>query len=248
MQNFSIRTIFAGDRPLVRVGVEHIAESNSAIELVSIQDNVEDFIASLATGRCDVMLIDYAIRSKGALFGITLLEYLRRTYPKIGIVVLLTHENPVIIRSIHFRNISGIVSKFDEVEHIVKAIHSAYGGGQYLSPTIRHTLEGINNGMSRRKTELSSREAEVIRLYLSGMTISEIANKTHKAKQTVSTQKMRAMQKLGVKNDIELMRCAVSLSLVDGASTTLRTPTGDGYAEGSMQHVRTNPTLPAMWR
>jgi DNA-binding NarL/FixJ family response regulator len=47
------------------------------------------------------------------------------------------------------------------------------------------------------------------------MTISEIAVRTHKAKQTVSTQKNRAMQKLGLRTDMELIRCAASLALLD---------------------------------
>jgi DNA-binding NarL/FixJ family response regulator len=106
---------------------------------------------------------------------------------------------------------TGIVSKFDEVGHIVTAIREARRGVAYLSPAIGRLLAAPGGG-------LSAREMEVVRLYVSGMTISEIAARTHKAKQTVSTQKNRAMQKLGLRNDMELIRCAASLALLDDVS------------------------------
>ncbi|MBS6361616.1 response regulator transcription factor [Burkholderia sp.] len=219
MGKFSVQTVFANDRPLSLVGMECIAGNTSAIDLVGVYKSTGELVASLGRQNCDVALIDYSMRGKGQLEGLALLGYLRRTYPKVGVVVFVTHENPVIIRSILAKGVSGIVSKFDDIGHIVTAIHSSYGGGKYLSPAIKRALEAANGSGSRREAKLSPREIEVIRLYLSGLSINAIATRLNKGKQTISSQKMSAMKKLGVKNDVELIKCATCLDLGDGMSS-----------------------------
>jgi DNA-binding NarL/FixJ family response regulator len=218
MGNFSVQTVFANDRPLALAGMEYIAGNTSAIELVGVYKTTGELVSSLARQSCDVALIDYSMRGKGQMEGLALLGYLRRTFPQIGIVVLVTHENPVIIRSILARGVSSVVSKFDDIGHIVTAVHSSYGGGNYLSPTIKRTLDAVNDGENHRAAKLSPREIEVIRLYLSGLSVNKIAERLNKGKQTVSSQKISAMKKLGVKNDVELVKCATCLDLVDEMS------------------------------
>lgn len=156
-------------------GMEFIAGSTSAIDLVGVSRSPVDLIASLSRQNCDVALIDYSIRGNGHMEGLALLGYLRRTFPKVGLVVLTTHENPAIIRSILALDVSGVVSKFDDIGHIVTAIHASYGGGNYLSPTIKSGLDEASEGESWREWKLTPREIEVIRLYPSGLSINEIA-------------------------------------------------------------------------
>jgi two-component system, NarL family, captular synthesis response regulator RcsB len=61
---------------------------------------------------------------------------------------------------------------------------------------------------------LSQRESEVISLYVGGDTISAIAEKLARSKQTISTQKVSAMRKLGIENDADLFKYAIELGLV----------------------------------
>jgi two-component system capsular synthesis response regulator RcsB len=55
---------------------------------------------------------------------------------------------------------------------------------------------------------LSVREMEVLRLYLTGRSVTEIAATLCRSVKTISGQKNCAMQKLGVNNDRELFECA----------------------------------------
>ncbi|AWV00217.1 DNA-binding response regulator [Burkholderia sp. JP2-270] len=220
MGKFSVKTVFANDRPLSLAGMEYIAGSTSAIDLVGICRSTNELIASMSKIRCDVALVDYAMRGNGQMEGLALLGYLRRTYPEIGIVAMVTYENPVIIRSILERNVASVVSKFDDIGHIVTAIHACYGGGKYLSPLIKRSLETVNDGGNKRASKLSPREIEVIRLYLSGLSVSQIAERLKKGRQTISAQKVNAMKKLGVTSDVELIRCATCLDLIDEASAS----------------------------
>lgn len=212
MGKFSIRTVFAYDWPLTLAGMEHIAGDACAIDLVGISRTPGELVEALGSLDCDVVLVDYAIRGDVQMDGLALFDWLRRMRPNVGIVTLVGNENPVIFRSILAQGGASLVSKFDDVGHIVTAIHSSYSGGCYLSPLVRRALDALAE-QNRLPVKLSMREIEVIRLYLAGVPIKTIAQQLNKGKQTVSAQKISAMKKLGVTNDIELVRRAAGMGI-----------------------------------
>jgi len=66
-------------------------------------------------------------------------------------------------------------------------------------------LEASRVGESlTEQTELSARETEVLRLFASGLTVSQIAIQLSRSVKTISRQKMDAMSKLGLKSDLEV--------------------------------------------
>lgn len=217
MRKFNVRIVFAYDWPLTLAGIEQIAGSACAIELVAVYRSAAELVASLGGVDCDIVLVDYSIRGDEQMDGLALFDWLRRTRPNAGIVALVGNENPLIFRSILAIGGVSIVSKFDEVGHIVTAIHSSYSGGRYLSPCVRRAVDAIGE-RGEAPVKLSAREIEVIRLYLAGVPIKTIAQRLSKGKQTVSAQKISAMKKLGANNDVELIQRAAGLGLGIGAA------------------------------
>ncbi|VTR32784.1 Capsular synthesis regulator component B [Serratia fonticola] len=61
--------------------------------------------------------------------------------------------------------------------------------------------------------KLTRREAEVIRLYVSGMSVNDIASQLKRTKQTISSQKTSAMRKLQISRDADLFRFAFETGL-----------------------------------
>ncbi|WP_322081315.1 LuxR C-terminal-related transcriptional regulator [Burkholderia sp. BCC1972] len=216
MRKFTVRVVVAYDWPLTLAGIEQVAGSACAIELVAVYRSTAELVASLGAVDCDVVLVDYAIRGDAQMDGLALFGWLRRTRPKVGIVALVANENPLIFRSILAIDGVSVVSKFDEVGHIVTAIHSSYSGGAYQSPVVRRAVDTLG-ACGEAPVKLSAREIEVIRLYLAGVPIKTIAQRLSKGKQTVSAQKISAMKKLGANNDVELIQRAAGLGLGSGA-------------------------------
>ncbi|KWN07984.1 helix-turn-helix transcriptional regulator [Burkholderia territorii] len=210
MGKFRIRTVFAYDSPLTLAGMEHIACDACAIDLVGVSRTSADLIEALGRVECDIVLVDYPIRGDAKMDGLALFDWLHAAHPKVGIVALVGNESPVLFRSILAKGSASLVSKFDEVGHIVTAIHSSYSGGRYQSPLVRRALDSVAEP-DHPPVKLSTREIEVIRLYLAGLPIKTIALRLNKGKQTVSAQKISAMKKLGVTNDIELVQRAAGM-------------------------------------
>jgi two-component system capsular synthesis response regulator RcsB len=134
------------------------------------------------------------------------LSLLRRRYPHLQLVVFTMLNNPGLIRAILKQGINCILSKSDSTSHLLAAVSAAYSRNQYFSPSIRDIF--VNQVLSSHNERLTPREAEIVRLFGSGLTITEIAERSHRSVQTISTQKVSAMKKLGIKRDADLIRYA----------------------------------------
>ncbi|MCW3477994.1 LuxR C-terminal-related transcriptional regulator [Neisseriaceae bacterium JH1-16] len=79
----------------------------------------------------------------------------------------------------------------------------------------------MRGGAADNLPALSRREIEVVRLFVSGLTINEIAARLHLSKQTVSAQKVSAMKKLGLQREADLYRYAIEVGLLPSSATGL---------------------------
>lgn len=213
-----ISVLLADDHPGILSGVRHELSSESAIALNGSVANSTELIKKLEEGGYDVLVSDYSMPTGQYGDGLNLFGYISRQFPNLGLVVLTMLDNSAILQALgRVSNIS-IVSKADPVLHLVPAIHAAFSGGVYFSPAIAERLErgGAAGAAGERRlsAELSPKESEVVRLYAAGLRIDEIAAKLSRSKKTISTQKVKAMHKLGIERDIDLMKYALECGWV----------------------------------
>ncbi|WP_027782084.1 MULTISPECIES: response regulator transcription factor [Burkholderia] len=218
MGSYQIRVVLADDHPAMLVGVEHGLSAVPTIQLTGKAVNSTELVKLLDAGACDVVVSDYAMPDSTHGDGIALFSYLQRRYPAVKLVVLTMLDNAAVVGALLRLGIACIVSKSDTIDHLIPAIHAAATGGTYYSPSVEKVVLTLSTHSSSRFVDqapaLSSREIEVVRMYASGMTVNEIAEKLSRSKKTISTQKARAMQKLGVDKDIDLLRYAIEHGIV----------------------------------
>ncbi|ABC35737.1 response regulator transcription factor [Burkholderia thailandensis] len=215
MTSFSIKVIIADDHPAVLTGLLHALAPVSSIEVVSACRNSTELLAALNEHPCDVVISDYSMPDENFGDGISLFSYVQRRYPATRLIALTMISNPAIIQNLISHGISTVLSKSDEVGHIIAAVHASYAKGSYLSPTMEAI---VNNGHGKSQDgeiPLSPREIEVVRLFTSGLSVNEIANRLKRSKQTISSQKANAMRKLGLNSDIDLLKYALKVKLVE---------------------------------
>jgi two-component system, NarL family, captular synthesis response regulator RcsB len=215
MQAYKIRVVIADDHPAIVEGIRHSIAVNT-IELADTARNSTEIIKLLDKGIADVLVTDYAMPGGEFGDGLPLFEFILRRYPDIKIVVMTMMNNPGVLRTLIALGVRCILSKSDDASHLIPAIHIASAGGQYFSPEVNSIVQTLgpitpanNNGGN-----LSKRESEVVRLYVFGMKIDEIAEQLHRSKQTVSSQKNSAMKKIGVARDADLFKYALEAGWV----------------------------------
>ena len=221
MHPYKIRVIIADDHPAIIEGIKQ-SIAVSTIDLMDSARNSTEIIALLDRGIADVLVTDYAMPGGEFGDGLPLFEFILRRYPDIKIVVMTMMDNPGVLRTLIALGVRCIISKSDDVSHLIPAIHIASSGGQYFSPTVNAIAQMLEKfpDTEKKSTSLSKRESEVIRLYVSGMKINDIATQLHRSKQTVSSQKNSAMKKLGVASDADLFKYALEVGFVPSSSMT----------------------------
>ena len=214
MKPLSLRVVLADDHSAVRAGLQYVLTTAGTISVTGSARNSTELMDVLARSPCDVLISDYSMPGGRYGDGIALFKLVKKRYPSIKIVVLTMLENPGIVHSLLTLGISCILSKSDSLNHLMPAVHGAFANGRYLSPTITEIAGTVASGSSGVQT-LTTRELEVIRFFVSGLTVNEIAERLSRSKKTISTQTGAAMLKLGLKRDVDLLRYGIESGLAD---------------------------------
>lgn len=219
------RVAIADDHPVLLTGLTHALRENQAVNLVGAAANSTGLVKLLHEQQVDVVISDYVMPGGTHGDGMTLFRYLRRHYPHLRLIVLTVIDHVGIIHSLLGLGVHGILSKADSLEHIGAAVQATLAGKMFLSPDIQRIMRMHDKvGLRGTAPDLTPREIEVIRLFVSGLKVGEIAERLHRSKQTVSTQKLSAMRKLGIQRDADLIRYGLESNLILHASETLATP------------------------
>ncbi len=212
MNQLAIRVALADDHPVARLGMQSALEEAPAIHCIGAAADSTELVSLLERSPCDVLVTDYAMPNGAFGDGLELLGYLALHFPSLRIVVMTGLDQPALIHKIDASGVSGIVKKSEDSSQVLAAVMAVYAHRRYHSPAV---VDLLRRKEPRRVTELSPREVEVVRLFLEGLSITEIAARLGRKKQTVSTQKVTAMRKLGIERDAELYSLAADLGLKD---------------------------------
>ncbi|OBU68368.1 DNA-binding response regulator [Stenotrophomonas maltophilia] len=210
MTQLAIRVALADDHPVIRLGVQSALDEAPALHCIGAVADSTQLVELLQREPCDVLVTDYAMPGGLHGDGLALLDYLHAHFPQLRVVVMTGLDQPALLHQLDARAVPGIVSKGDDLQHVQAAVMAVYAHRRYLSPGVAELLKRKER---RRVTALTPREQEVVALFISGLSVAEIARKLDRKKQTVSTQKINAMRKLGIESDAELHTFAVDLGL-----------------------------------
>ncbi|MBE1161029.1 response regulator transcription factor [Dyella acidiphila] len=206
-----IRVALADDHPVIRLGIEATLDDTPTVQRIGSAVDSTELIALLDSQACDILITDYAMPGGHYGDGLELMGFLRERYPQLGIIVITGMDHTVLIRSLQACGVDAILSKGDDMAHLRSAVQAVHSKRKYFSPRVAKVVKTLS---STGSSHLSPRELEVIKLYVSGTPINTIAEKLERSKQTISTQKVNAMRKLGIETDAELFKYALELGLI----------------------------------
>lgn len=206
-----IRVIIADDHTVVRNGLRHILERTSDFEVVGEAargTEVPQLVRELSP---HVILLDLSMPGRN---GLELIRQLRADHPALRILVLTMHaEEQYVVRA--FRaGVAGYLTKESAATELVEALRKVAAGGTYVSPAMAEKLAlGLQEKPDAPHEGLSDRELEVFRRIVDGESLTQIAAALCVSAKTVSTYKMRLMEKLQLRSDAALVRYAIEARL-----------------------------------
>jgi DNA-binding NarL/FixJ family response regulator len=148
--------------------------------------------------------------------GLDVLKDIRRDYPNLPVLVLSMHPAAQFARRALAAGASGYLTKDSAPTELVNAIEEIRRGRRYLGARRSEWAPANGRGDAGVPHDtLSDREYQVLRMLGSGKTVSEIASALGLSVKTVSTYRIRLLQKLQMRSNAELMRYAIENRLVD---------------------------------
>ena len=162
----------------------------------------------------DVVVLDITMPGRS---GLEVLREIKKSKPKLPVLVLSMHPEGQFAVRVLKRGASGYMTKESAPEELVGAIKKVLAGGRYVSPSLAEKLATYlsADGQKSPQEKLSDREFQVLRLIASGKIVSEIAKELSLSVKTISTYRSRILEKMGMKNNAELMHYAMQHQLVE---------------------------------
>lgn len=206
-----LRVILVDDHEMVREGLKLLVNRQSDMETVGEAENGRLAIALAQKLKPDVVVMDISMPE---LNGLKTTEQLKKLFPEIRVLTLTRHSDDAYLRQLLNAGASGYLLKKSAASELVRAIRSVAAGDTYLDPVMTsRVITKAYGKLGRRGTpvekDLSSREEEVLQLIAWGLAMKEIAARLDISVKTTEVYKARAMEKMGMRNRIDIVRYAV---------------------------------------
>ncbi|OPY68064.1 MAG: Oxygen regulatory protein NreC [Syntrophorhabdus sp. PtaU1.Bin050] len=212
-----IRVLLAEDHMVVRQGLRLLLESHGGIEVVAEASDGREAVRKTGEMKPDIVLMDI---SMPVLNGLVATNQITKQFPESKVLVLTMHENPEIIRQVLKAGAAGCVVKKSAADDVFIAIETVYRGEAFFSPSISKILLDDyvhivkHDRLNKSEQILSDREIEVLQLMAEGRSNREIGDLLCISVKTVERHKENIKGKLGAKDQVELIKYAISKGMI----------------------------------
>jgi DNA-binding NarL/FixJ family response regulator len=212
-----IRVLLADDHEVVRSGLRMVLEAESDIKVVAEAGDGAQALEQALAGEVDLTVLDV---SMPRLTGLQAAAELHRRRPELRILMLSMHDNEQYFFEALKAGASGYVLKTAANRDLVEACRACMRGEAFLYPPavatlVRDYLEGARLGEAPPDDPLTARELEVVKLIAEGYTSEEIATELVLSRKTVERHRANILDKLGMRNRVDLTRYAIRRGLVE---------------------------------
>jgi DNA-binding NarL/FixJ family response regulator len=210
-----INIIIADDHAVVRKGLKQIFDETLDLFVADEASSGNELLEKVRKSKFDVVILDISMPGKD---GLDTLKELKNEKPELPVLIFTIYPEEQYALRVIKAGAAGYVNKESEPEILIEAIRKVSQGRKYISPDLAELLASnleVGAGEAPLHEVLSDREYQVMCLIASGKTATEIAKELSLSINTISTYRMRILEKMGMKNNAELTHYALKNRLVD---------------------------------
>ena len=211
------RILLADDHALVRRGLRMILDAEPDLTVVAEAADGTEAVAAATAGGVDLAILDIAMPQ---MTGIQAARQISRSAPDVRILILSMYDNePYFFESLR-AGASGYVLKSVADRDLIEACRASMRGESFLYPgavtaLIRDYLERDRRGDRIPKSILTPREEQITKLIAEGNSTKEIADALRISVKTVDRHRANVLQKLGLRDRLDLTRFAIRTGLIE---------------------------------
>jgi DNA-binding NarL/FixJ family response regulator len=205
--------LIVDDHTIVREGVKRILWENDKFFTIEEAGSGAEAIKKILEKHFDLIILDIGLPGRD---GIEILKEIKTLRPRVYVLILSIHsEQQYGVRALK-AGADGYVSKESAAKDLVRAVQTVLSGKKYIGPSLAEKIafDLANKTGEVLHERLSDREYQVMCKIAAGKTVAEIAEELALSKQSISTYRVRALQKMNMKNNSELMYYAIKNGLI----------------------------------
>lgn len=210
----TINILIVDDHSVFRSGIIKVLEAEDNITIIGEANDGASALELVSEIKPDIVMMDIEMPGTN---GIDTAKKIKSQFPSTKIVLLSMHLNPNFVFDALKAGIEGYVTKMSDIEEVITAINKISGGGEYYSKDVSlsamknyNEYHLTNKPSHASETILTKREKEIIKNIVDGLSYKEIAKKLEISQYTVINHRQNIIQKLGFKNNAELIKFAIN--------------------------------------
>jgi two-component system invasion response regulator UvrY len=213
-----ITVLLTDDHTLVRTGIKRLLEDSQQVEIVGEACCGEDSIELAHKLKPDVILMDVNMPGIG---GVEACRRILERNSKQKIIALTIYTEKTFPKRMLEIGAKGYLTKECAVAEMIEAIKIVNDGGAYIAPTIAQqlALSLLPGNEENPIDKLSRREFQVMLMISHGLSNLQMSEKLCLSPKTVSTYRLRLLEKLGAHNEVDLLKIAVEQGMVEFAGS-----------------------------
>jgi DNA-binding NarL/FixJ family response regulator len=209
----SIRILIVDDHAVVRKGLVMVLRLEPDLEVVGEAENGRAGLEAAKKINPDIVLVDLVMPE---MDGQEMALVLRKTHPKIKIMMLTGTEVDDRVFELVAAGIEGYVLKNIEPGELVRAIHAVVHGEAYLHPDVmRKVVSRMSQPQHTLSVSLTPREHEVLEWMATPNTYRQIAKQLSVSEETIRSHAKNILEKMKQPNRAQAVLAAMRLGLIE---------------------------------
>ena len=208
--------LIADDHPIVLRGLRMVLDAQPDLAVVAEATDGEEAVQRALSDEIHLAILDISMPRKTGLQAAREITHRR---PEVRVLMLSMHDNEQYLFEAIRAGASGYVLKSAVDRDLVEACRAAMRGEPFLYPgavraLMREYLDRARAGEALHKELLTPREEEIVKLVAEAHTNEEIGEMLFISKKTVERHRANILEKLGMRDRVELTRYAIRRGLV----------------------------------
>jgi DNA-binding NarL/FixJ family response regulator len=215
-----IKVLIIDDHQIFRDGIGSLFNEADDIIVSGFASNSEEAMERIEQIKPDVLLLDISLPK---ISGFDLMKIVIKKYPDIKILILSMHtKDEYIYQAVNEGAFGYLPKQNTSKEELIDAVRTVFNGGKYLKEDVIRVMQKghiikntIDHNFRENYNTLTKREREIVSMVVEGLTNHEISNKLFVNIRTVETHKTNILQKLQLKNSVDLVKFAIKNNLLE---------------------------------
>ena len=211
------RILLADDHTIVRQGLRFIIDAEPDLEVVAEASNGHEALTRAMKDDIDLAILDIAMPT---MTGLQAARELAARRPELRMLILSMHDDEGYLFEALKAGTAGYVLKSVADRDLVEACRAAMRGEPFLyagaeRALVRDYVQRARAGETPPEDPLTPREQQIVKLIAESHTNRQIAEVLTISEKTVETHRANILEKLGMRDRVELTRYAIRRGLIE---------------------------------